>query len=97
MPLARALFETIEDKKEVIQTTKPISFDDLKTLYLDAFNRIGWQYGLMARPEVQKAEDKLNQVWLDCMEGKATPEDFKDALKGWEGTISGVIRERVGC
>lgn len=87
-----------EDKtclRPVEQNPLP-SYEELKVLYLDAFNRVGWTQGLMARPEVQKAEDRLNEVWLECMEGRAGIEDFKQTLNEWELTISKVIRQIRG-
>lgn len=71
----------------------PIPYDTLKTLYLDAFNRIGWAQGLMARPEVQKAEDRLNEVWLECMEGKASLDEFKKTISEWEGIITRAMQK----
>lgn len=65
----------------------PIPFDTLKNLYLEAFNRIGWKIGLMARPEVIQTEDRLNEVWLEYMEGKAGVDDFKAVLNKWEATV----------
>ena len=70
----------------------PIPFDTLKNLYMDTFNRVGWAMGLLARPGVIQAEGRLNQVWLDCMEGKASFEDFKTTLTEWEGVVSGAIK-----
>ncbi|MBI3755393.1 MAG: hypothetical protein HY265_04430 [Deltaproteobacteria bacterium] len=70
-----------------------IPYDTLKTLYLAAFNHTGWIIGLMARPEVTQVEDRLNQVWIQAMEGKASVEDFKETLTKWEGVISGEIKE----
>ena len=95
---AKPLLDTLrEHKAELIDHLKghstPIPYDTLKTCYLDAFNRTGWKIGLMARPEVIEAEDRLNQIWLDCMEGKASMEDFKRTLNEWEGVISGAIRQ----
>lgn len=87
---SQALLEKYRGKAE---HTPPIPFDTLKTIYLEAFNRIGWQSGLMVRPEVIQAEDRLNEVWLECMEGQATIEKFKATLKEWEGIISGAIKE----
>ena len=86
------LLETLKrNKKAVIDLLKPklnpCPYTTLKTLYLDAFNRTGWKIGLMARPEVVKAEDRLNEVWLECMEGKAGMDDFKAVLNEWEATV----------
>ena len=53
----------------------------------------GFLCALIARPEVIQAEDRLNQVWLDCMEGRASLLDFKETITGWEGIISGAIRQ----
>lgn len=97
------LLDTLKrNKGAVIECLKPknnpIPFDTLKALYLEAFNRTGWQMGLMARPEVNEAEDRLNEVWLKTMEGKASLslEEFKQALREWEGAISGTMtREAV--
>ena len=71
----------------------PLPFEVLRDLYLATFNRIGWKVGLMDKPEVTQAEDRLNEVWLDCMEGRAGLDDFKAILKEWEGIISGAIRQ----
>ena len=82
-----------QEPKVNLAHSNPIPFETLKTLYLEAFNRIGWTQGLMSRPEVIQAEDRLNQVWLDCMEGRASLLDFKETITGWEGIISGAIRQ----
>ena len=92
------LLEVIKrNKGAVIEYLKPkntsIPYEVLRDLYLAAFNRTGWTQGLMARPEVTQAEDRLNQIWLDCMEGRATLDDFKAILKRWEGIISDAIRQ----
>lgn len=85
----------------VIEYLKPkntsIPFEVLRDLYLSTFNRIGWKIGLMARPEVQKAEDRLNGVWLEAMEGQTSLENFKATLKEWEGTIRQVLKEAVNA
>ena len=56
------------NKKAVIDylkpKTNPTPYESLKTLYLDAFNRMGWTMGLMARPEVIQAEERLNEAWF---------------------------------
>lgn len=91
------LLEVIKRNREAVidylkPKNNPIPFETLKSLYLEAFNRIGWTQGLMARTEVIKAEDRLNEVWLECMEGRASLEDFKQTLNEWELTISKVTR-----
>jgi len=88
------LLDTLKrNRQAVIDYLKPknkaIPYDSLKSLYLEAFNRTGWIIGLMDRPEVIQAEDKLNEVWLACMEGKATLEDFKATLNKWETVVKG--------
>jgi len=92
------LLETLRrDRQAVIEELKPkntsIPFEVLRDLYLATFNRTGWTQGLMDRPEVGQAEDRLNEIWLDCMEGRASLDDFKAILKEWEGIISGAIRQ----
>lgn len=93
------LIENLNQKaRPPIETTeKGIPFDTLKTLYLDAFNRVGWKIGLMARPEVTQAEDRLNEIWLEAMEGQTSLENFKATLKEWEGTIRQVLKEAVNA
>ena len=86
------LLEVIKRNREaVIDYLKPnntsIPFEVLRDLYLATFNRTGWIKGLMDRPEVMQAEDRLNEIWLDCMEGRATLEDFKRTLAEWEKLI----------
>ena len=86
------LLEVIKRNREaVIDYLKPkntsIPFEVLRDLYLATFNRTGWIIGLMDRPEVMQAEDRLNEIWLDCMEGRATLEDFKRTLAEWEKLI----------
>ena len=83
----QAVIEYLKPKKD------PIPFEVLRDLYLATFNRTGWIIGLMDRPEVMQAEDRLNEIWLDCMEGRAGLDDFKAILKEWEGIISGAIRQ----
>lgn len=90
------LLDTLKRNRETVigylkPKNTPIPHDTLKTLYMEAFNRIGWTQGLMARPEVIQAEDRLNEAWLECMEGKAALDDFKRTLAEWEGVISGAI------
>src|SRR3972149_275350 len=59
------LLEVIKRNREaVIDYLKPkntsIPFEVLRDLYLATFNRTGWIKGLMDRPEVMQAEDRLN-------------------------------------
>lgn len=69
----------------------PVSFAVLQELYLKAFDSIGWKAGLMDKPEVRKSEDKLNDVWQECMVGKASLEDFKADLKQWEAIVKAAV------
>lgn len=93
------LLDTLKRNRETVigylktKGSPIIPYDTLKTLYLEAFNRVGWEIGLMARQGVKTIEDKLNDIWLECMEGRATIEDFEATLKEWEGIIPKAMRK----
>lgn len=91
---SQTLLEKYKGVGENKPKNTPIPFEVLRDLYLDAFSRTGWQSGLMARPEVQKAEDRLNEVWIEAMEGKTTLDDFKRTLTGWEAVISNAMTQK---
>ena len=95
------LLEVIKRNREaVIDYLKPkntsIPFEVLRDLYLATFNRTGWTQGLMDRPEVGQAEDRLNEIWLDCMEGRASLDDFKTVLNKWEAVVKGAMTSKGG-
>ncbi len=71
-----------EEEKKASKESYP-SEPLLKSLYLEAFERMGWICGMGRYEPLAKAEDELNRVWQDCLEGKATMEDFKATLSRW--------------
>ena len=93
------LLDTLKRNKQAVidylkPKNNPIPFEVLRDLYLEAFDRTGWIIGLMARPEVVQAEDRLNEIWLDCMEGRASLDDFKTVLNKWEAVVKGAMTSK---
>ena len=93
------LLDTLKRNKQAVidylkPKNNPIPFEVLRDLYLATFNRTGWIIGLMDRPEVMQAEDRLNEIWLDCMEGRASLDDFKTVLNKWEAVVKGAMTSK---
>ena len=93
------LLDTLKRNKQAVidylkPKNNPIPFEVLRDLYLATFNRIGWKVGLMDKPEVTQGEDRLNEVWLDCMEGRAGLDDFKTVLNKWEAVVKGAMTSK---
>jgi len=73
----------------------PISDEALRDIYLEALNKINNSYieGTIKYiqehhkeldAEINMADDRINELWGKCNEGKASIEDFKTALIVYE-------------
>ncbi len=74
---------------------KPISDETLLGIYEKAMDKINvgyiagttpyiQEYNKQLDTEINKADDKVNEVWKGCNKGKASIEDFKSALYSYE-------------
>ncbi len=74
---------------------KPISDEIFRDIYLEIMDRLNESYnegtlkyiqehhpGLDS--EIDRADDKINEVWKGCNAGEASIEDFKEALASYE-------------
>ncbi len=41
----------------------------------------------LSTPAITEAENKLNEVWLDCLHGRATLDDFEVVNQQWATAI----------
>ncbi len=62
--------------------------------YQRAFALVGWQAGMAETAEVQKAENELNQKWLDCLAKTISFKQYKVAVMEWEENIH-VARQKL--
>jgi hypothetical protein len=72
----------------------PIPFDTLWRMFKDSLKHIEkvcslmiWDKGIKQTPEYQRAMDKIDKTWLDCMQGKAGLKEYQDTLKEWQRVV----------
>lgn len=78
------------------RTIDPIPFETLEALHKEVLDRLDAREGAdparldgidFDSPAYNQAKDRLNQVWLGCLEGKATVADFREALAQYEQVV----------
>lgn len=86
------------------QDTLPVPFETLEMLYQETLRRLeakgvgdpAWLNNLdLDDPAYNEAKDRLNRVWLEALEGRATLEEFKEALAHYEEVVLNSARPRV--
>ena len=84
--------------------THPIPFETLEALDREALGRLSvrgmedltWLDSIdFNSPSYNEAKDRLNEVWLKCLVGKATLEEFKESLAHYEQVVLNSVRPRV--
>lgn len=66
-----------------------ISWDTLSHIHLDFARRLaaeGVNFGL-STPVITEVENRLNEIWRDCLHGKATLRDFEAINRQWADSI----------
>ena len=79
----------IQGLKDKYKGLRLITWDTLSTIHLQTA-RVLAKEGLNLRlqtPEIKATEDKLNEIWLVCLKGTATLDDFKDINRQWAEVI----------
>ena len=82
----------IEDRGKEL---KPISDENLRDIYLEVMNMINEGYiegttkhiqehNKQLDAEINKADDRVNEVWQECNKGEASLKDFEDALNTYQ-------------
>ncbi len=100
------LFEELKANKDQVikelQRGNRISDEILQDLFLETMNRINDKYlaGTInytnenhkdLDAEINKADDKINEVWKLCNEGAASIEDFRDTLDLYKNLFTEAI------
>lgn len=72
----------------------PIPFNTLFAMLMDAVRGIErvyspmiWESGVMQTPGYQGAWNKLNDICLDCMKGRAGIGEYQNILNRWERVV----------
>lgn len=67
-----------------------LKWDALSRIHLStARSLIGVDFRVTS-PAITEAESELNRVWLDCLHGRATIDDFKEINRLWAETVRAV-------
>lgn len=71
----------------VLMDTYTKKLDRIVKIHRDNKSSLEWlkKNNLESYQEINKAEDKLNTVWSDCLTGDATIQDFERVLSAWYG------------
>ncbi len=71
-----------------------ISYETLEAVFQGSLDRLNTRCvefpDLLDRYDAEgdnRASNHLNKVWKACMEGNATLEDFREAVKAWEKAV----------
>lgn len=100
------LLNTIKANREAVighlKSETPIPFNVLFDMFLDAvrgiekvYSPMVWNTGIMETPEYQQVWDKLNDVCLKCIRGRAGLVDYQNTLVEWERTVKNVSKDKL--
>ena len=99
LPLLHELKANKNEIIKVLQKGENISDEALQDLFLETMDRINDEYlaGTVKYiqehhkdldDEVNKADDRINEVWQKCNNGEASIVDFRNALSSYENLYS---------
>lgn len=82
------------------RATQAVPFETLESLYQEVKDRldavgVDWDNANFNTPGYNEVKDRLNETWLKCLEGRASVEDFKEALAQYEEVVLADTGPRV--
>lgn len=86
----KSLIEKYRAKENTEEYGKGTPYAVLQYLFLTSLER-PIEGGLMALPEMQKAESNIEQAWRRAEAGELKIDEFKEALSRWEETARKAI------
>ncbi len=75
-------FETISDER--LQDVYLKTMNKINNEYLAGTNKYIQEHHKDINDEINKSDYRINKVWKECNQGKASIEDFKTALDSYE-------------
>ncbi|MEK6591303.1 MAG: hypothetical protein AABZ11_11575 [Nitrospinota bacterium] len=73
---------------------KPIPFNTLWGMFKDSLKRVDNPFmddeawgRIMKTPKYRQVWDRLNDIQLDCMKGRASLGEYQDTLKEWQRVV----------
>lgn len=89
------LAKRIETEEKATTATHPVPHETLETIFQETLNDLNRRTldGLLGEADpsklfrVQEAQARMDQVWKECLEGKAGLENFRQVVKQWHGAV----------
>lgn len=85
----------MEKYQKKVKVSEVIRWDTLSAIHLQTTRQLAAE-GInfrLSTPTITQAEDSLNEIWFNCLHGRATLDDFRAINQKWADLIRDANRK----